>query len=121
MKPKGIEASFGTTVITATVLFITSILFSRVTVKCACFSIACCVFSSNCVCCDAVHVRCCASRFCIISKFCGECFDSSEVTIREGNELVVQKKNCFVEEIKEAELRSRRGKFIYNRTCNLLV
>ena len=33
MKPKGIEASFGTTVITATVLFIISILFSRVTVN----------------------------------------------------------------------------------------
>ena len=27
-------------------------------------------------------------------------------------------KNCFVEEIKEVELRSRRGKFIYNRTYN---
>ena len=32
MKPKGIEASFGTTVITSTVLFIISIVFSRVTV-----------------------------------------------------------------------------------------
>ena len=58
--------------------------------------------------------------FCIISKFCVECFDGSEVTTREGNELLVQKENCFVEEIKEAELRSRRGKFIY-RTYNLLV
>ena len=47
---------------------------------------------------------------------CGECFDGSEVTTREGNELVVPKENCVVEEIKEAELRSRRGKFIYNRT-----
>ena len=45
-----------------------------------------------------------------------ECFDGSEVTTREGNEQVVQKENCVVEEIKEAELRSRRGKFIYNRT-----
>ena len=50
-----------------------------------------------------------------------ECFDGSEVTTREGNGLVVQKENCVVEEIKEAELRSRRGKFIYNRTYNLLV
>ena len=33
MKPKGTEASFGTTVITATILFIISILFSRVTVN----------------------------------------------------------------------------------------
>ena len=45
-----------------------------------------------------------------------ECFDGSEVTTREGNELVIQKENCIVEEIKEVELRSRRGKFIYNRT-----
>ena len=35
------------------------------------------------------------------------------MTTREGNELVVQKENCVVEEIKEVELRSRRGKFIY--------
>ena len=27
-------------------------------------------FSCNCVYCDAVHVRCSASGFCIISKFC---------------------------------------------------
>ena len=33
LKPKGIEASFGTTVITATLLFIISILFSRVKVN----------------------------------------------------------------------------------------
>ena len=30
--------------------------------------------------------------------------------------LVVQKVYCVVEEIKEVELSSRRGKFIYNRT-----
>ena len=33
LKPKGTEASFGTTVITATILLIISILFSRVTVN----------------------------------------------------------------------------------------
>ena len=33
LKPEGTEASFGTTVITATILFIISILFSRVTVN----------------------------------------------------------------------------------------
>ena len=38
-----------------------------------------------------------------------ECFVGSEVTSRKGNELVVQKENCVVEEIKEVELRSRRG------------
>ena len=43
-----------------------------------------------------------------------ECFDGSKVTTREGNELVVQKENCVVEEIKEVALRSRRGKFSYN-------
>ena len=47
-----------------------------------------------------------------------ECFDVSEVTTRKGNESIVRKENCFVEEIKEAELRSRRGKFIYNRPYN---
>ena len=49
-----------------------------------------------------------------------ECFDGSEVTTREGNELVVQKENCVVEEMKEVELRSRRGKFMYNRTYNFI-
>ena len=33
LKPKGTEASFGISVITATILFIISILFSRVTVN----------------------------------------------------------------------------------------
>ena len=36
------------------------------------------------------------------------------------NTVVVQKENCVVEEIKEVELRSRRGKFIYNRTYNFI-
>ena len=40
------------------------------------------------------------------------------MTTRKGNESIVQKENCFVEEIKEVELRSRRRKFIYNRTYN---
>ena len=34
------------------------------------------------------------------------------MTTRKGNESIVQKENCFVEEIKEVELRSRRRKFI---------
>ena len=38
------------------------------------------------------------------------------MTTRKVNKPVVQKENCFVEEIKEVELRSRRWKFIYNRT-----
>ena len=40
------------------------------------------------------------------------------MTTRKVNKPVVQKENCFVEEIKEVELRSRHGKFIYNRTYN---
>ena len=40
------------------------------------------------------------------------------MTTTKGNESIVQKQNRFVEEIKEVELRSRRGKFIYNRTYN---
>ena len=54
--------------------------------------------------------------FALSASFVLECFDGSEVTTREGNELVVQKENCVVEEIKEVELRSRTGKLIYNRT-----
>ena len=46
IKPRGTEASFGTTVITVTILFIISILLSRVTVNVLVF-ITCCVFSSN--------------------------------------------------------------------------
>ena len=37
---------------------------------------------------------------------------------RKDNESIVQEENCFVEEIKEVELRSHRGKFICNRTYN---
>ena len=40
------------------------------------------------------------------------------MTRTKGNESIVQKQNRFVEEIKDVELRSRRGKFIYNRTYN---
>ena len=57
-------------------------------------------------------------EFALSASFVLECFDGSEVKTREGNELVVQKENCVMEEIKEVELRSRRRKFIYNRTYN---
>ena len=56
--------------------------------------------------------------FALSASFVLECFDGSEVTTRKGNELVAQKESCVVEEIREFELRSRRGKFIYNRTHN---
>ena len=34
--------------------------------------------------------------FALSARFVLECFDGSEVTTREGNELVVQKENCVV-------------------------
>ena len=42
--------------------------------------------------------------------------------MNEVNEDIVddQKENCLVEEIKEVKLRSRRGKFIDNRTYNCI-
>ena len=58
--------------------------------------------------------------FALPASFVLQCFDGSEVTTREGNELVVQKENCVVEEIKEVELSSRCGKFIYNRTYDFI-
>ena len=54
--------------------------------------------------------------FALSASFVLECFDGGDVTTSKGNESIVQKENCFVEEIKEVELRSCRGKFIYNRT-----
>ena len=44
---------------------------------------------------------------------CQECFDVSEVTTRKGNESIVQKENCLVEEIKEVKLRSLSSWEIY--------
>ena len=73
LKPKGAQASLGTTVTAVTILLILSILFSRVTVTSNVLVsvIACALcFSCNCEYCDAVHVRCSGSRLCIISKFC---------------------------------------------------
>ena len=41
-----------------------------------------------------------------------ECFDGTDVT-GKGNEAIVQKQNCVVREVKEAEFRSRRAWEIY--------
>ena len=68
LKPKGTQVSLGTTVITVTILIL-SILFSGVTVNVLSLFCALC-FSCNCVYCYAVPVRCSASGFCIVSKFC---------------------------------------------------
>ena len=104
--------------IALTILLTLSVLFGRVTVNVLVFVLRV-VFFHAIFFCNAVHVGCSASGFCIISKFCFriECFDGSEVT-GKGNDSIVQKQNRVVEEIKEVELRSRRGKLIYNRTYN---
>ena len=95
--------------ITATILFIISILFSRVKVNVLVFVLRVVLF----------HTMLCVGILHYQQVLC-QCFDGSEVTTIEGNELVVQKGNCVVEEIKEVDLRSRRGKFIYNRTYNCI-
>ena len=118
LKPKGTEASFGTTVITATILFIISILFSRVTVNVLVFVLRVVFFHLIVYVVTRYMYDAVRRDFALSASFVLECFDGSEVTTREGNELVVQKKNCVVEEIKEVKLRSRRGKFVYNRTYN---
>ena len=120
LKPKATEASFGTTVITATILFIISILFSRVTVN-EFFCVLRVVFFHLIVYVVTRYMYDAVRRdFASSASFVLGCFDGSEVTTREGNELVVQKENCVVDEIKEAELRSLRGKLIYNRTYNFV-
>ena len=88
LKPKGTEASFGTTVISATIIFITSIsiLFSRVTVIVLVLVLRV-VFFHTMLCVGILHYQ--------------QVLCDSEVTTREGNELVVQKENFVVEEIKE--------------------
>ena len=119
-KPKGTEASFGTTVITLTILFIISILCRRVTVNVLVFVLRVVFFH------PIVYVKTrymydvVRRDFALSASFELERFDGSEGTRREGNELVLQKENCVVEEIKQVELRSRRGKFIYNRTYNFI-
>ena len=109
LKPKGSDASFLTTVIAVTILLMLSIVFRRVIVNVLVFVLRVVFF------CNAVHVRCSASGFCVITKFYFriECFDGSEVT-GKANNPIVQRQYCAVEEIIEVELRSRRGKFIYS-------
>ena len=116
LKPQRTESSFGTTVITMTILFVISILFNRVTVYVLVFVLRAVFFHVivyivtryiyDGVCCD----------FALSASFVLECFDGSEVATRNSNELVVQNENCVVEEIKEVELRPHRGKFIYKRS-----
>ena len=119
LKPKGTQASFGTTfkLITVTV-FIIPILFRRVTVNVLVFVLRVVSFHPIVYIVTRYMYDAVRRNFALSVSFVVECFDGSEVTTREGNELVVQKENCVVEEIKEVELRSRLGKFIYKRTYN---
>ena len=80
LKPKGTEASFVTTVITVIILFVISILFSRVTVNVLVFVLRVVIFH-RCMY-DAV-----SRDFALSASFVLECFDGSEMTTREGNEL----------------------------------
>ena len=75
---------------TVTILFIISILFSRVTVNVLVFVLI--VYIATRYTYDAVR-----RDFALSASFVLECSDGSEVTTREGNELVVQKENCVVE------------------------
>ena len=106
--------------IAVTILFIISILLSvsRVTVNVLVFVLRVVFFHIIVYIVTRYMYDAVRRDFALSASFVLECFDGSEVTTREGNELVVQKENCVVEEIKEVELRSRRGKFIYNRTYN---
>ena len=110
---KSTEASFGTTVIAVTILFTISILLRRVTVNVLVFVLRVVFFHIIVYIVTRYMYDAVRRDFALSASFVLECFDGSEVTTREGNELVVQKENCVVEEIKEVELRSRRGKFIY--------
>ena len=97
MKPKGTEASFGTTVITVTILFIISIFFSGVKFNVLVFVLRV-VFFHRIVYIVTRYMNDAVRRdFALSASFVLECSDGSEVTTREGNELVVQKENCVVE------------------------
>ena len=101
--------------IAVTILFIISILLSvsRVTVNVLVFVLRVVFFHIIVYIVTRYMYDAVRRDFTLSARFVLECSDGSEVTTREGNELVVQKENCVVEEIKEVELRSRRGKFIY--------
>ena len=97
--------------ITATILFTISISFSMVTVNVLVFVLRVVFFHLIVYIVTRYMYDAVCRDFALSASFVLECFDGSEVTTREGNELVVQKENSVVEEIKEVELRSRRGKF----------
>ena len=81
LKPKGTEASFGTTVITATLLFIISILFfSRVTVNVLVFGLRVVFFHLIVYIVTRYMYDAVRRDFALSASFVLECFDGSEVT-----------------------------------------
>ena len=94
-------------------IFIIPILFSRVTVNVLVFVLRVVFFHLIVYIVTRYMYDAVRRDFALSASFVLECFDGSDVTTREGNEPVVQKENCVVEELKEVELRSRRGKYIY--------
>ena len=64
--------------------------------------------------CDAVHERCSASGFCIISNICVK---NVLMSVRWRQEKVMSQLYRR-KTVLWMKLRSRRGKFIYNRTYN---
>ena len=96
LKPKGTEASFGTTVITATILYIISIQFRRLTVNVLVFVLRVVFFHLIVYIVTPYMYDAVCRNFALSASFVLECFDGGEVTTREGNELVVQKENCVV-------------------------
>ena len=104
LKPKGSHASFVTTVIAVTILLMLSILFNKVTVDVLVFVLRVVFYITP----YMYGAR--RQDFMLSASFVSELewFDGSEVT-GKGNDSIVQKQNCVVEEVKEVEFRSRRA------------
>ena len=88
--------SFPECVITVTILFIISSLFSRVTVNVLVFVLRVVFFFLIVYIVTLYMYDAVCWDFALSASFVLECFDGSEVTTREGNELVVQTENCVV-------------------------
>ena len=103
LKPEGSHASFVTTVIAVTILLMLSILFSKVTVNVLAFVLRV-VFYITRYMYDARR-----QDFMLSASFVSELewFDGSEVT-GKGNDSIVQKQNCVVEEVKEQQQQQQQ-------------
>ena len=84
LKPKGTEAYFGTTMITATILFIISILFCRVTVNELFFVLHVVFFHLILYVVTRYMYDAVRRDFALSASFVVKSFDGSEVTTREG-------------------------------------